>query len=74
MPRRAEGDIEDLADYGGLTVTSRQAAHYLGVGMREVHALVRCGLLKIQARGTREYHIFTASLRTFDDLRFKRSA
>ena len=66
--------IEDLDSHDEMTVTTRQAALWLEITIRDVQALVRCGMLAKQPRGTREFHILTDSLRQFDRLRFKRSA
>lgn len=77
MPRKGRQPappIEDLETYKASTVTTRQAAEWLSIEVRDVQALVRCGMLSIQLRGTREFHILTDSLRAFDRMRFKRSA
>jgi len=72
--RKHQPDIEDLDTYDESTVTTYQAAQWLGITIRDVQSLVRSGMLAKQDRGTREFHIITDSLRDLDSMRFKRSA
>lgn len=66
--------IVDLETHDESTVTTRQAALWLEISIRDVQSLVRCGMLARAPHGSREFHIYTDSLRAFDRLRFKRSA
>jgi hypothetical protein len=66
MSRTHPPVIRDLASYTGETMTPKQAARLLEIDVRAVYGLIQCGVLECESRSTREYFIFTASVRELD--------
>lgn len=78
MARSLPTPIDDLATYDLETATLGQVADYFGLDRRAVAGLVKAGILVRKQRqppaSNKEFHIYTWSLRQFDNLRLKRSA
>lgn len=66
MSRTKDPAILNLDTYQGETMRPSQAAKLLEIDIRAVRGLVRCGVLECKPHDSREYHIFTASVREID--------
>jgi hypothetical protein len=66
MSRTHPPAIRDLASYAGETMTPKQAAALLEIDIRAVYGLIQCGVLECESRRTREYFVYTASVRALD--------
>jgi len=66
MSRTKDPAIQNLDTYQEDTMRPSQAAGVLEIDIRAIRGLIRCGVLECEARGGREYFIYTASVRALD--------